>query len=200
MAPFYTTLALWVGALILVAILHVKVEPLAGVKVNFIHTYFGRYIIFFLVSQAQNLIAILGNLFFIHIQCPHPFYFWLAGAMTSFAFSIFMYSLTVAFENIGQALAVVVMVIQVAGAGGTFPIEVLPEVFQKIYRFLPFPYAMNAMRECVGGMYENAYFEDLRALSYFVLLSLGIGLLMYLPFRKLNALIDKSKEKTGLMV
>jgi putative membrane protein len=200
MAPFYTTLALWVGALILVAIIHVKVETPEGVKINYVHKYFGRYITFFLISQAQNLIAVFGDLFFIRIQCPHPFYFWLAGAMVSFTFSIFMYSLTVSFENIGQALAVVVMVIQVAGAGGTFPIEVLPEIFQKIYMYLPFPYAMNAMRECVGGMYEDAYFQDLRALSYFVLLSLFIGLVMYLPFKKMNALIDHSKEKSGLMM
>ncbi len=200
MAPFYTTLALWVGALILVAIIHVKVETPEGMKINYVHKYFGRYITFFLISQAQNLIAVLGDLFFIRIQCPHPFYFWLAGAMVSFTFSIFMYSLTVSFENIGQALAVVVMVIQVAGAGGTFPIEVLPEIFQKIYMYLPFPYAMNAMRECVGGMYEDAYFQDLRALSYFVLLSLFIGLVMYLPFKKMNAMIDHSKEKSGLMM
>ncbi|MBR1441068.1 MAG: YhgE/Pip domain-containing protein, partial [Lachnospiraceae bacterium] len=74
------------------------------------------------------------------------------------------------------------------------------EIFQKIYMYLPFPYAMNAMRECVGGMYEDAYFQDLRALSYFVLLSLFIGLLMYLPFKKMNAMIDHSKEKSGLMM
>ncbi|MBR1440953.1 MAG: YhgE/Pip domain-containing protein, partial [Lachnospiraceae bacterium] len=65
MAPFYTTLALWVGALILVAIIHVKVETPEGMKINYVHKYFGRYITFFLISQAQNLIAVLGDLFFI---------------------------------------------------------------------------------------------------------------------------------------
>ncbi|MBE5854080.1 MAG: YhgE/Pip domain-containing protein [Lachnospiraceae bacterium] len=200
MTPFYSTLALWVGALILVAIIHVKVEPIEGVVLKSYQSYFGRYILFFLVGQIQTLITVLGNLFYIKIQCPHPFMFWFAASFTSFTYTIFIYSLTVAFENVGEALAVVIMVVQVAGAGGTFPIETLPKVYQAVYRFLPFNYSMNAMRETIGGLYENAYLEYLLKLGIFVLVSLFIGLVLHKPFEKLNHMIEKSKEKTGLMI
>lgn len=201
MTPFYTVLALWVGALILVAIVHVKVEPIPGVDhLSSYQTYFGRYLLFYLIGQAQALLTVLGNLFYIRIQCHNPFLFWLAASMTSFTFTIFIYSLTVAFQNVGEALAVIIMVIQVAGAGGTFPIEVLPHVYQVVYRFLPFPYAMNSMRETIGGMYEQDYWIYLAKLAAYVLVSLVIGLVLGKPFRSLNHKIEKSKEKSGLMI
>lgn len=200
MAPFYTVLAIWVGALILVALIHVKVAPIEDLKVRPWQAFFGRYITFFLIGQAQTAITVLGDLFYVDIQCPHPFLFWLASAASSFVFTLFIYSLTVAMGNVGEAVAVVVMVIQVAGAGGTFPIEVLPEVYQMVYKFLPFTYCMNALRECVGGMYENNYWIDLRTLGIYVVVSLFIGLVVAIPLRRLNKVIERSKEKSKVML
>lgn len=201
MAPFYTVLALWVGGLILVALIHVKVEKedeLSDVKPY--QAYFGRYLVFFLVSQVQAAITVLGDLFFVQIQCVHPFLFYLAAAASSFTFSLLMYSLTVALGNVGEAVAVVIMVIQVAGAGGTFPIEVLPEVYQAIYKFLPFTYCLDAMRGCVGGLYQMDYIKDLGVLGIFSLVSLFIGLIFAIPFRGLNEKIEESKERSRVML
>ena len=200
MAPFYTVLAIWVGALILVALIHVKVAPVENLKVRPWQAYFGRYITFFLIGQAQTAITVLGDLFYVDIQCPHPFLFWLASAASSFVFTLLIYSLTVAMGNVGEAVAVIVMVIQVAGAGGTFPIEVFPEVYQMIYKFLPFTYCMNALRECVGGLYKNDYWMDLRALGIYILISLFIGLVVAVPLRRLNKVIERSKEKSKVML
>lgn len=201
MTPFYTVLAIWVGALILVAIIHVNVKPQKEhPDINPVQAYFGRYITFFLIGQAQALLVTLGDLYFIGIQCISPFKFWFAASVTSFVFSIFMYSLTVAFGNVGEALAVVIMVIQVAGAGGTFPVEVLPKVYQYIYKYLPFTYAMNALRETVGGFYKFNYWKYLVILSVYVLISLFIGLVVAIPCRKLNEKIEKSKHRSEVMI
>lgn len=200
MSPFYSVLSIWVGALILVAIIHVKVHPFDGIKVNSVETFFGRYITFFLIGQAQALLITLGDLFFIGIQCIHPFKFWFAAAFTSFVFTMITYSLTVAFENVGEAAAVVIMVIQVAGAGGTFPIQCLPAIYQAIYKYLPFTYAMDALRECVGGTYSWYYWKCILALLVYVGICLFIGLVIAKPCRKLNAIVDKSKEKSEIMI
>ena len=200
MSPFYSVLSIWVGALILVAIIHVKVHPFDGIKVNSVETFFGRYITFFLIGQAQALLITLGDLFFIGIQCIHPFKFWFAAAFTSFVFTMITYSLTVAFENVGEAAAVVIMVIQVAGAGGTFPIQCLPAIYQAIYKYMPFTYAMDALRECVGGTYSWYYWKCILALLVYVGICLFIGLVIAKPCRKLNAIVDKSKEKSEIMI
>ncbi len=201
MAPFYTVLALWVGALILVALIHVKVkdgEDLEGVKPY--QKFFGRYISFFVIGQVQTIITVFGDLFYVGIQCKHPIAFTLAAMMTSFVFTFLIYSLTAAFGNIGEAIAVVIMVIQVAGAGGTFPVEVLPSVYQYLYKFMPFSYCMNALRECVAGMYQHTYGRCLATLLIYVGISVIIGLLLAKPCAKLLDKLEHSKEKSGLFI
>lgn len=201
MAPFYTILALWVGALILVAVLHAKVKPFDHTtKFNGVQAYFGRYALFFVIGQVQTVICVLGELFFLQIQCKHPVYFWCACATVSFVFTLLIYSLTAAFGHVGEALAVILMVVQVAGAGGTFPIEMLPRIYRKIYQFMPFPYGMDALKECISGAYGKTYLYDLLTLGYFVLGALFVGVLLRIPFVKLNGLIEKSKESSDLMV
>ena len=200
-SPFYTILAIWVGALFLVAIIHVGVKPIdPGDHYKEYERYFGRYLLFFLIGQAQTLLTILGNLYYIEIQCQHKFLYWLAAAVASAAFSCFMYSVTFAFGNVGEALAIVVMVIQVAGSGGTFPIEALPKVFQWIYPFLPFQFGMKAFKECIAGMYGADYWINVGKMVLFLIIALLLGLALEPPFRKLNHRIEKSKEKTGLMI
>lgn len=201
MSPFYTILALWVGALFLVAIIHVKVEPVEGMtSPKRYQAFFGRYITFFVISQFQALLTVLGDLYFTQIQCLHPVLLWLVCSMSSFVFSLFIYSLTAAMGNVGEAIAIIVMVIQVAGAGGTFPVEVLPDVYQLVYKFLPFNYAMNAMRECVGGFYGTYYWECLLKLAIYIPISLFIGLALGRLFEKFNEMIEKSKEDSGVML
>lgn len=201
MTPFYVTLSIWVGGLILVAIVHAKVKPEKEIQhLKPYEAFFGRYAVFFVVGQLQTLLTVLGCLFFIRIQCLHPILFWFASAITSFVYTLFMYALTVAFENIGEALAVVVMVVQVAGAGGTFPIEVLPNIYQVIYKYLPFNYSMNALRETIGGMEGAYYWKCLAVLMIFAAVALFIGLVLSGPCRRLNHMIEKSKEKSGVML
>ncbi len=201
MSSFYTTLAIWVGALILVAILRTKVLPFEdGTELRAYQKFFGRYVIFFIVGQIQTLVCVMGNLCYLQIQCVNPFLYWLAGVAMSFVFTLFIYALTFALGNIGEAIAVVIMVVQVAGAGGTFAVELLPEIFQKIYAFMPFNYAMNAMRECVSGMYQNDYWIYMAKLMIFAGVALVIGIALHKPFERLNEIIEESKEKTDLMV
>ena len=92
------------------------------------------------------------------------------------------------------------MVIQVAGAGGTFPIEVLPKVFQVLYKFMPFNYSMNAVRECIAGMYKLDYFKFMSGLLIYIALALIIGLVISVPCKKLNESIKESTEKTDLLI
>ena len=200
-APFYIVLSIWVGALIMVAIIHAKVKPIEGV--NNMRTYeefFGRYATFFVIGQIQTLITVLGALFYVGIQCEHKFLLWLAAAVTSLSFTILLYALAYAFEAGGEAIAVVLMVIQVAGSGGTFPIEVLPRPFQVLYEYMPFMHAMNALRECIAGRYENDYWMYLSGLLVYIGVAIIIGILFSIPAKGLLKKIDESKEKTQLMV
>lgn len=199
MTPFYTVLALWVGALLLTALVKVKAEPknLQGVKLH--QLYFGRYLLFFVLGQIQALVVVLGDIYLLHCQILDKGLFWFTASLTSFVFTLLVYSLTLSFGDIGKAVAVVIMVIQIAGSGGTFPIELLPSVYRNIYIFFPFPYAINAMRETIGGMYGNMYVKSLLQLMIFAAVALVLGLVIRKPFIKWNHFVEKRMEDTKMM-
>lgn len=199
MTPFYTVLALWVGALLLTALVKVKAEPknLQGVKLH--QLYFGRYLLFFVLGQIQALVVVLGDIYLLHCQIIDKGLFWFTASLTSFVFTLLVYSLTLSFGDIGKAVAVVIMVIQIAGSGGTFPIELLPSVYRNIYIFFPFPYAINAMRETIGGMYGNMYVKSLLQLMIFAVAALVLGLVIRKPFIKWNHFVEKRMEDTKMM-
>ena len=167
MAPFYSTLAIWVGGIVLVAMMKVTLEEdrkkqLFNVK-NY-QIYLGRYILFMIIGLFQSGLICLGDLYFLKIQCEHPFLFLLAGWISSIVYVNIIYTLTVSFGDIGKAICVILLVVQVAGSGGTFPIEVAPKFFRTVYPLLPFNYSMGAMRETIAGMYGNTYWTEISKL------------------------------------
>ena len=198
MAPFYTILSIWVGGVMLGAIFkpHARRDGLIDPKPH--ELYFGRYLLFFVLSQIQTVVILLGDLFILKIQCLHPGLLFVCGAVTSFTFSLLIYSLAVSFGDVGKAIVVVVMVLQIAGSSGTFPIELLPEIFRKIYRFFPFPYAIDAMRECICGVYGSTFIVKLGQLLIFAVVALLIGLFARKPFIGVNDFMEEQLEETGM--
>jgi putative membrane protein len=198
MAPFYTVLAVWVGGVILVAVLRtgVRREDLPALRPA--EQFFGRYLLFLLLSQIQTAVIITGDLLLLHVQCLYPGRLYLVGVLTSLTFSLLIYALTIAFGDVGKAIVVVIMVLQIAGSSGTFPIELLPEIYQKIYRFFPFPYAIDAMRECICGLYGTTYRDMLLRLLIFAGAGLVIGLLVRRPFIGINRFMEERLEETKL--
>lgn len=199
MTPFYTVLAIWVGGVILSSLIkiHARTEGLIDPKPA--ELYFGRYLFFFVLSQIQAAVIVTGDLYILKVQCLHPGMLYLTGALTAFTFSLLIYSLALSFGDVGKAIVVVIMVMQIAGSSGTFPIELLPAIYQKIYRFFPFPYAIDAMRECICGMYGNYYWQQIGFLLLFAAAALVIGLLVRRPFIGLNHFMEEKLEETELL-
>lgn len=197
-APFYTTLAIWVGGIILMAILRAKpdVSKYPGIKPS--EVFFGRYAMIFVLAEIQTAITCAGDIYILKIQCLHPFYFFMVCAITALVFSILIYSFVYAFHDAGKALAVVVVVIQIAGSSGTYPIELLPEFFQRVYIFFPFPYAINAMRECIAGIYGGKIVVYLVQLTSFLIVAITIGIWIQKPFHKLSAYMQMRMKDTGI--
>lgn len=202
MAPFYTTLSLWVGGIVLAAMLKAQVDQstvqeLAPVRLH--ELYLGRYAFFALLALAQATLVCAGDLLFFGIQCEHPFQFMLVGWVAGFVFSNLIYTLTVSFGDVGKALAVVLLVMQVAGSGGTFPIEMTADFFQGVYPFLPFTHAINAMHAAMAGAYGMEYWHELAWLASYLLPSLALGLLLRRPVIRANEWVANKLEETHLM-
>ena len=201
MAPFYTVLAQWVGALFCAALLKARVRKQDyPEQLSLPEEFIGRFALFFTICMIQALVTALGDLYYVGIYCVHPGLFILGCCATGLCFALINYALLYSLEKIGLGASVIIMVVQVAGSGGSYPVDVLPQIFKILYPFMPFNYAMNALREAVAGTYGNYYAHDLLMLMLTGLLFFVLGLALYYPVHWLNKMIADSAEKTEIML
>ena len=200
MTPFYTVLALWVGALLLVSLLSTHVHEDDNLQnLKSYEIYISRYLTFLTIALVQALIVSLGDLFLLKIYCINKILFVLIALYCSFIFSIMIYTLVSTFGDLGKAMSVILLVLQVSASGGTFPIEVTPPFFRAINPLLPFTYAIGAMRESVGGVYNPVLIQDLLILLIYLFIALFIGLFLKKRLAKANEFLEEKMEETGLM-
>lgn len=197
--PFYTNLALWVGGFVLIAIIKLEVDNEGVGRFTANQGYFGRWMLLVALGFIQAVIACVGDLV-LGIQCEHPSLFVAAGVFTSFVYVNIIYALAIAFKHIGKAIAVVLVIVQIPGSSGMYPIEMMPGFFQALHPLLPFTYGINAMRETIGGMYGADYLWNLGVLAVFLVLSLAVGVWLRPKLLNLNLLFDRQLSATGLMI
>ena len=199
MTPFYSIIALWVGGVMLVTLMNCNVDRRKYPRITETQGFFGRYLIFFLIGQIQAAVVVAGDIFLLHCSPAHPWLMWLAASVTSMVFVALIYALTLAFGDIGRAAVIVIMMLQISGSSGTFPIEILPPIFSKIYLFFPFPYAINAMREAICGLYQNDFVIYLAQLMVFFLAAVAIGVLLRKPFAGVKQFMYDKMRETEVM-
>lgn len=120
--------------------------------------------------------------------------------ISAFVYSLIIYSLTITFNVIGKALAVIILVLQVAGSGGTFPLEVLPQPFQNIAPFLPFRYGNDILREAIAGPEMSVYWNNVLLLLIFVPVALLIGLVLRHPCIRPMRFLDERIHQSDLII
>lgn len=198
LTPFYTVLAIWVGALLSCALLTVECEDeINGVKLNLIQKHFGKMILFLCLSLIQSTIITLGDVFLLGVK-PANFPLLLGvSALTSVTFTVIIFTLVSLFGNVGKAIAVVMMVFQIAGAGGIYPIQTNPKIFGMLEPLWPFTYAINYFREAIAGPVWSSVFDNVRAMLIF----LGSFLLLAIfkkPFHKLNTALERKYKEAQI--
>ncbi|MDU1847558.1 MAG: YhgE/Pip domain-containing protein [Niallia nealsonii] len=179
-SPFYTTLSLWVGALLLISLLRVDVRDPEGIYTPN-QIYFGRWLTFITIGLCQSLIVTLGDMFILKAYVADPVAFVLFGMFISLVFMTIVYTLVSVFGNLGKGLAIIFLVLQLSGSGGTFPIQVAPPFFQSINPFLPFTHAINLLRETVGGMVKETVIFSISMLLVFSAIAFIVALFLKKP-------------------
>ena len=215
MAPFYTALALWVGSVLMIITIRSDVttenvvegldssHPAVGYfkrhHLGLWEGFLGRYLIFGLIALTQATILSLGLLFFVKIQHVHPWLFMLTAWAIALVFSFLLYTFIATFGNAGKALGVLFLVLQITGAGGSFPLAILPNFFRSISPYLPATHGITALRAAIAGYSGSEYVDAMLLLSVFALVAalLGFGLRPLL-IKRTRLLVEKL-ESTKLM-
>lgn len=194
MTPFYSVLAQWVGMTLLISMLsvHAKGEYRPSEE------YFGKFLLFATIALVQGLIIALGDLYLLNIYCVNPGLFIVGILFTSITFTFIVYSLVSVFGNVGKVVSIILLVLQVAGSGGTFPIQLTPKFFQIINPFLPFTYAISFARESIGGIVENVLAKDIIIMCIYSVGAVLISLFLKKPINKLLQGFAEKFEESGL--
>lgn len=198
MAPLYTTLALWVGSLLLTVLLNFNVSKEAreyvaasGRKVREHQMFFGRYLVVLFLALLQSTLLALGNAFFVEVQISSLPLFFACYWLASFVFSFFMYTMVSLFANLGKAIGVIMLIVQITGGGGSFPLQLLPSFFEWISPFLPATHVINAMRAAMMGVYQNDFWMQIGFALIFVIPCIVLGFLRPLFAKLINWFVEK---------
>ncbi|OZG69485.1 YhgE/Pip domain-containing protein [Bifidobacterium eulemuris] len=202
MTPYYTFIPLWTASILILLSVKTTVsrrrrEELGDPSPN--QLFLGRFGVFAVISLLQSTVSCAGSLLFLRVQAVHPLLFMLSGWVGGLLFAFIMYTLVVSFGNIGKAIGMLLLVFQVSGSAGSYPIQVLPDFMQVISPFLPITHAIRAMRAAIAGIYQNDFWVEIGILLAFSLPFLLLGLVLRKPLTGLNRWISEQLERTKLI-
>ena len=198
MTPFYTVLSIWVGSLLMSSLLTTKVEDEEN-KYKPYQKYFGRGLLFVIISLFQTLIITLGDMYVLGTQATSPFRFVVFALLISLLFSSIIYTIVCILGNVGKAVCIILLVLQLGSSGGTFPIQMTSKFFQTLYPKVPFTYSIGLLREAVGGVYAPAVNRDIKILFiYLIIVLVGGAILVSLKAR--SAKLSRERERSKLFL
>ncbi|WP_278852895.1 YhgE/Pip domain-containing protein [Gordonibacter pamelaeae] len=202
MAPLYTTLALFIGSLLILVV--VKPTVPGRVRAQLVdpqprQLFFGRFGVMAFLSLAQTTVMGLGNLLFLQVQVTHPLLFMLCFWLAGLVFTFLIYALVAAFANLGKAVAVLLLIIQVTGCGGSFPLQLLPPFIQGLSPWLPATHVVNAMRAAMFGTYGGDFWWEMGLLALFLIPAAIVGLVLRKPLAKFMSWYVEQVESSKLV-
>lgn len=202
MAPFYTTLAVFIGSLLILVVVKPSVSNRAQANLRNPkprEMLIGRFLSLVCISLAQTTLIGIGNIFFLQVQVVHPWLLMLDLWFSGLVFTFLIYVLVLAFANLGKALAICLLILQITGCGGSYPLQILPDFVQNVSPFLPATHTVDAMRAAMFGMYNGDFWVQLGELALFLIPAALIGFALRKPFEKFMKWYVRTVESTKII-
>lgn len=202
MAPFYTTLAVFIGSLLILVVVKPSVSNRAQAKLRNPkprEMLIGRFGSLACISLAQTTLIGIGNIFFLHVQVVHPWLLMLDLWFSGLVFTFIIYALVLAFANLGKALTICLLIMQITGCGGSYPLQILPDFVQNVSPFLPATHTVDAMRAAMFGIYNGDFWIQLGELALFLIPAALIGFALRKPFERFMKWYVRTVESTKII-
>ncbi len=195
-APFYLVLSMWVGAVITCEM--IKPGTSTGTKYSPLEMYFGKLLLFVIMSILQAIVTISGS-FILGVEIKNPLLFTFSATLVSVIFMVLMYSLISALGQVGKGIGIVLLVLQISGTGGIYPIEIMDPVFQTLYPYLPMTYAITLIREAQLGIVWANYIPSLAVLISIGALTVIIAVIIKEKADDSSHYFEERLKETGLI-
>ncbi|GAA5818313.1 MAG: ABC transporter permease [Methanobrevibacter sp. CfCl-M3] len=217
-SPFYICLSLWIGSIVSLAMISNRVqrrnkkeeidhvEESVGdnqtktdenYEYSTVNVFFGRMGLFIIINIFQALFMAVG-LFLLHLQISSIPIFLTTIIYIGLCIITIVYSLISAFGNVGKVIAIVLLVLQIPGSGGIYPMEMMPHFFRSMNSILPMTYAIKVFREVISGISWNIYFYNLEILSLIAISVLIFAIFFKGKINKYSKNFEDKLKESGL--
>ncbi|MFB9377662.1 YhgE/Pip family protein [Kineococcus gynurae] len=177
LAPLFVCVALWVGGMVTYMVLRAMSPRALASTVAPWRAALAGWLPGAVLAVGQALVLGLVLHLAVGIAAPN-----LPGALAfsvlvALVFTAIHQCLNALLGGVGRLLALVLLVLQLTSAGGTYPVQTSPGFFAALHPWLPMTYGVDGIRHLVAGGSAAAVWTDAAALAGFGLLALAVSVL-----------------------
>ncbi|RFU60130.1 YhgE/Pip domain-containing protein [Bacillus sp. V59.32b] len=185
LAPYFLSLSLYVGGLVLTIIFPLRnpaISPNSGFS-----WFISKLGVMLTVGVFQALLVDFALLQWLDLEVKSVPYLILLSVMTSWTYLAIIQFLATAFDNPGRFVSILILIMQLTSSGGTFPIELSPKVFQQLNQYLPMTYSIAGFRSVIStGDYEFLWHNIGTISIFFVVFMLATLAYFTLTYKRMK--------------
>ena len=167
MAPMFFSIALWVFGIAAFNIMRPISGRLLAGRRNPVAIALAAWLPVGIVAVGGGLLMLAATLP-LGLAPVHPVRAVALTVLVAVVFSLIAHLVQTALGTPGSALLLVLLILQLASTGGTYPAEVLPGFFQALHPFMPMSYSIEAFRNAISGGPDQRFWVP-------VVVLMGIG-------------------------
>lgn len=187
-SPLFISIALWVGSLMLFMVLYFDKEKRFGLLGIDSKKRVKRTLAYHGLASASGLILGILLQLLLDFSITNVLLYYVSIILIANCFLAIVEFLIETFGDIGKFIALIILVLQLAAAGGTFPIETVTKGFRWLHPLLPMTYTINLLKESLVSVENNLLTQNM--LYVFIIFIVFFGLNIILNFMK------QKKDKT----
>ncbi|WP_432246367.1 YhgE/Pip family protein [Mycolicibacterium sp. ELW1] len=182
MAPFFLTLALFFGAMLLWMAFRPLQNRAIAAEISPLRVTLASYLPAVLIGIPQAVILYCVVHFALHVHAEHPVAMLGFMMLASCAFIAVAQAISALLGPVlGKVLLMTLLMLQLVSAGGLYPVETTTKPFQAFHRLDPMTYGVNGLRQLILGGIDGRLWQ---AVIFMVALWLGSILLTSLAARR----------------
>ena len=174
--PFFMSIALWVGSLMLFIILYYDASDRFKLLSRNASNKFLRTGLYLLLASLQGISLGIMLLLGLDLHVTNYFIYFLSMILVSCLFESIMEFLIVSLGDIGKFLSLVLLVLQLAAAGGTFPIETVTKEFRFLNPMLPMKYTCDLFKEGIMTLETSLLIKSSLVVSLAFVVLFGLNM------------------------
>jgi putative membrane protein len=160
MAPFFLTLALFFGALVLWMVLRPLQNRAIAAEVLALRVVLASYLPAVAIGVLQAIILYCVVRFALGMHAVHPFAMLAFMVLISCAFVAATQAINALVgPAVGRVLIMALLMLQLVSAGGMYPVETTSRPFQIFHNYDPMTYGVNGLRQLILGGIDNRLWQ-----------------------------------------